>query len=81
MKILLRAIITAASIASIAPAYAGDGDGAIADTRFTSIPGVSAQAPEGNVGAGTAHAIRAYVTQSSRGTWLFPPRDGGGANS
>jgi hypothetical protein len=73
MKLLLRAAITAASIASIAPAYAGGTGGAVAS--------VAAQAPARPAAASDGNVVRAYVTQSSRGTWLFPPRDGGGANS
>jgi hypothetical protein len=80
MKMLLRAAITAASLASITPAYAGE-NGAAADTSFTSLPGVVAQAPQSAATAGAANVVRAYVTQSNRGTWLFPPHDGGGVNS
>ena len=34
-------------------------------------------------GSATAQSgqVRVYGTQSSHGTWLFAPRDGGGANS
>ena len=45
MKIMLRAALAAASIASIGSAYAGEGEGVVSNTRFTEIPGVVAQAP------------------------------------
>jgi hypothetical protein len=85
MKIMLRAAMAALSIASIGPAFAGDGGGPTANTFFTELPGVVAQAPAQNAPAiATAQngqAIRAYVTQSNRGTWLFPPNQNGGSNS
>ena len=65
-------------------AYADSEGGQVANTRFTSIPGFLAQAPAQNAPAvATAQngqAVRAYVTQSSHGTWLFPPHEGGGNN-
>jgi hypothetical protein len=45
MKLLLRAALLAASIGSIGPAYADGGDGPTANTFFTELPGVIAQAP------------------------------------
>jgi hypothetical protein len=52
-----------------------------ANTQFTQTPGFLAQAPEQKapavVTAQTGQAVRAYVTQSSHGTWLFPPHQGG----
>ena len=48
MKIMLRAAFAALSIASIGTAYADGGDGPIANTQFTEIPGVIAQAPVRN---------------------------------
>jgi hypothetical protein len=44
MKIMLRAAIAALSIASIGPALADGGDGPVANTQFTELPGVVAQA-------------------------------------
>jgi hypothetical protein len=85
MKIMLRAAIAALSIASIGTAYAGDGDGPAANTQFTEIPGVIAQAPVQNAPAvATAQngqGLRAYVARSNHGTWLFPPDQNGGSNS
>lgn len=85
MKIMLRAAFAALGIASIGTAYADGGDGAIANTQFTEIPGVIAQAPVQHAPAvATAQngqGIRAYVTRSAQGTWLFAPDQNGGANS
>jgi hypothetical protein len=81
--LLLRAAIAALSIANISTAYASEG-GQVANTFFTSLPGVIAQAPVQNAPAvATARngqAVQTYVTQSSHGTWLFPPHQGGGQN-
>jgi hypothetical protein len=44
MKIMLRAAIAALSIASIGPALADGGEGPVANTQFTELPGVVAQA-------------------------------------
>jgi len=85
MKIMLRAAIAAISIASIGSAYADGGVGATANTLFTEIPGVIAQAPVQNAppvaAAQNGHAVHAYVTRSNRGTWLFAPDQNGGSNS
>ncbi len=84
MKTMLLAAAAALSL-GIGSAYAGDGEGPHANTLFTSLPGVIAQAPVQNAPAvATAQngqAIHTYVTQSSRGTWLFPPNSNQGANS
>ena len=85
MRIMLRAAMAAVSIASVGSAQAGESDGGVANTLFTSLPGVIAQAPVQHAPTvGTAQndqAVHVYVTQSSHGTWLFPPHDGGGANN
>ena len=64
----------------IGSAYAGEG-GTIANTQFTSIPGVVGQ-PPAQVAPAVATAqngqvVQAYVTQSGRGTCLFPPNQNG----
>jgi len=65
MKIAIRAAIAALSIASIGSAYAGDGEGLAANTQFTEIPGVIAQAPAQNApvfaNAQNGQALHAYV--------------------
>ena len=55
----------------IAPAYAGEGEGAVQASAQNTATVMASPAP-------TRHF--AYVTQSSRGTWLFAPHDGAGAN-
>ena len=80
MKIMLRAAIAALSIASIGPAFAGDGDVPQANTLFTELPGVIAQAPAQNPSVATAQngqAVRVYVSNANRGTWL---NQGGGSH-
>ncbi len=86
MKIMLRAALAALSIANIGSAYASDSEGGqIANARFTEIPGFVAQAPAQNapavVTAQNGQRVQTYVAQSSHGTWLFPPHEGGGADS
>ena len=44
MKIMLRAAIAALSLASIGPALADGGESPAANTHFTELPGVVAQA-------------------------------------
>ncbi len=85
MKIMLRAALVTASIAGISAAYAGEGEGVVANTQFTEIPGVVAEAPAQNDQAiATAHngkAVPVYVTRSNQGTWVFGPNGNAGANS
>ena len=81
MNIMLRAAIAAASFASIGSAYAGDSNGTVANTLFTSLPGVVAQAPAQKAPSATTaqngQVMEAYATQSSRGTWVFQGGHGG----
>jgi hypothetical protein len=93
MKIMLRAAIAALSIASIGPALADGGDGPAANTFFTELPGVVAQADVPNAPAyaqngqaqtqqaQSGQGVHTFVTQSSHGTWLFAPDPNGGSNS
>ena len=85
MKIMLRAAMAAASIASIGSAYAGEGESVFSNTQFTEIPGVVAEAPAQNAPAvATAQngqAVPVYVTRSNQGTWLFAPNGNAGASS
>lgn len=85
MKTMLIAAAAALSL-GIGSAYAGDGDIPQADTFFTQLPGVIAQAPVQNAPsvatAQNGQAVRAYVSNASRGTWLFQDnQDHEGANS
>jgi hypothetical protein len=87
MKTIMLA--TAAVLAlGVGSAFAGDGEGPAANTLFTQLPGVIAQAPsQGNTavarnqnqsGAPTA----TFMTNSrTGGTWLFAPNANQGANS
>jgi hypothetical protein len=78
-------LVTAAVLGlGVGSAYADSEGGQIANTRFTELPGVLAQAPvqqapsavaRNQTGAPTA----AFVTSShSSGTWLFQPYQGNG---
>jgi hypothetical protein len=83
MKIMLRAAIAALSIASIGPAMADGGEGTVANTQFTELSGVVAQAQVPNApiyaqdGQATQQQAKngpgAHSTQSGHGPWLFPP--------
>ena len=90
-------ILAAATLLSLSAgvAYAGDGEGPAANTQFTELPGVVAEAQVPNApayaqrGQATqqaqngqgAHGYGIYSTQSSHGTWLFPPNANQGGNS
>jgi hypothetical protein len=80
MKTMIIAAAAALSL-STGVAYADSEGGQVANTQFTELPGVVSQAPVQNAPAiATAQngqAIQTWVTQSSRGTWLFPPYSGG----
>ena len=91
MKTMLLAAAAALSL-GVGSAYADGGDGPAANTFFTELPGVVAQAQVPNAPAyaqnrqATQQAqngpgVHAYVTQSSHGTWLFAPNGNQGANS
>jgi hypothetical protein len=57
-------------------AYADGPGGTIPNTSS----GVTAKTPAKNVAMmQDGQTVHAYVSQSSRGTWLFQPHDGGGA--
>jgi hypothetical protein len=81
-------ILAAAAVLSfgIGAAYAGDGEGPAANTLFTELPGVLAQAPVQQAPSAVATnqngaVTHTYVTRSEHGTWLFPPDQNAGANS
>jgi hypothetical protein len=93
MRTLLLAAAAGLSLAASTAAYADSGDGPAANTLFTNIPGVVAQADVPNA---PAHAqnrqvqpqqaqngqgIHVYVSRSNQGTWLFAPNGNQGANS
>lgn len=62
MKFMIRAALVAMSIGSIGTAYAGDGEGPVANTQFTELPAVIAQAP-----VDSNRAIAALPSDSSVG--------------
>ena len=85
MRTLLRAAIAALSVASISPAIAGEGEGTIANTQFTELPGVVA--PRSLAGASLTAVVQdlrspnVLATQSDPVVSLFPAydhNDGGG---
>jgi hypothetical protein len=91
MRTMLLAAAAGLSLVASTAAYADGGDGPAANTLFTELPGVVAQAdvpnaqPMPRVGrcspAGAERAGRVYTTQSSRGTCLFQANPNQGANS
>lgn len=93
MKTMLLAAAAGLSLVASTVAYAGDGEGPVANTLFTNLPGVVAQAdvphapanaqnlPVQTQQAQNGQRVYTYVTQSSRGTWLFAPNGNQGANS
>src|ERR1700759_1485255 len=93
MRIMLLAAAAGLSLAASTAAYADGGDGPAANTLFTELPGVVAQADVPNA---TAYAqnrqvqpeqaqngqgVHVFAPQSSHGTWLFQANPNQGANS
>jgi hypothetical protein len=85
MKTMILA--TAAVLAlGAGSAFADSEGGTVANTWFTNLPGVVAQAPVQQVPAPSAVArnqaggapTAAFVTSHSSGTWLFQPYQGNG---
>jgi hypothetical protein len=85
MKTMIRAAMMAVSIASIGPAFAESEGGPAANTQFTQTRGYLAEAPVQQAPsiarAQNGQVVHAYVANSSRGTWLFPPNQNEGANN
>ena len=93
MKTMLLAAAAGLSLVASTAAYADGGDGPAANTFFTQLPGVVAQADVPNASAYAQNrpvptqqaqngsGVHAYATQSSRGTWLFQANPNQGANS
>ena len=78
MKTMMLAAAAVLSL-SAGSAFASEG-GPIANTEFTQMPGVLAQAPAQNAPAATAQsgqAVRVYATQTSRDTSVFAPNENG----
>lgn len=85
MKTMILA--TAAIIGiGMGSAYADGGQGPTADTFFTELPGVVAQAqvqpaPSAAVASQGSVTSNMYATHSATGTWLFPANQNQGSNS
>ena len=81
MKTMILAMAAALALGTGA-AYAGDGEGTLANTAFTEIPGVIAQAPvaSSRAVAQNGNAVMAYVTTEHHAAWTFPwnPNEGVG---
>ena len=79
-------ILAAAAVLSfgVGSAFASEGEGGtVANTFFTELPGVVAQAPSQQVPSAVARSqtgaapTAAFIENHSSGTWLFPPYQGG----
>ena len=93
MKTMLLAAAAGLSLVASTAAYADGGQGTEPNTFFTQLPGVVAQGdvphaptyaqnrPVQTQQAQNGQGVHAYATQSSHGTWLFPPNANQGANS
>ena len=67
----------------VGSAFAGENTGTFADTFFTNLPGVVAQAPSQQVPSAVARnqggaPTAAFVTSHRSGTWLYAPYQGNG---
>jgi hypothetical protein len=86
MKTIMIATAAVLSL-GVASAFAGDGEGPVANSYFTEIPGVIAQAPVQQAPSAVARnqtgaaPTAAFATTHSTGTWLFAPNGNQGANS
>jgi hypothetical protein len=69
---MLLAAATALSLGTIGLAYADGGEGVVANSQFTQIPGVVAGEPVHNVPP-VARAENGQVAQPSNQTWIYPP--------
>ena len=72
MKLLLRTALLAASIGSIGTAYADGGEGPAANTYFTELPGVIAQAPTQDNNAYAANRNGPASANQPRPAVVFP---------
>jgi hypothetical protein len=93
MKTILLAATAGLSLVASTVAYADGGEGPAANTFFTQLPGVVAQADVPNASAYTQHRqvqtqqaqngqdVHVYVSRSNQGTWLFQANPNQGANS
>jgi len=84
MKTMLLAAAAVLSL-SVGAAFAESEGGPAANTQFASIHGylaeAAAQQTPSVATAQSGQVTHSYVANSNRGTWLFAPSDGGGANN
>jgi hypothetical protein len=73
MHIILRAAMVAVSLGTIGPAYAGEGEGGVADTRATEVPGAVAQAPTRSIPSSLELARNGQAPRPNGTAWIFPP--------
>ena len=78
MRTMLLAAAAGLSLAASTAAYADSGDGPAANSFFTELPGVVAQAdvPNATAYAQNRQALPQQAqngSQSTHGPWLFPP--------
>jgi hypothetical protein len=82
MRTFLRAAMAALSVASATPAFAGDGEGTIANTQFTLLTAAVAQVPAATPSpmdvAQGRDAASAYAVRSNHVVSLFLPLESGG---
>ena len=91
MRMMLLA--AAAGLSLAASTAANSGDGPAANSFFTELPGVVAQADVPNASAyaqnrqvqpqqaQNGQGVHVYVSRSNQGTWLFAPNGNQDANS
>jgi hypothetical protein len=85
MRSILRVTIAALSVASITPAFAGDGEGPIANTQFTLNASPVAQVPVASasptVVAQDRDLASSYATRANHVVSLFLPLESGGGDN
>jgi hypothetical protein len=85
MRTLFRAAVAALSVASVTPAFAGDGEGPVANSQFTLLADAVAQVPAASapptVVARGHDPASAYTTRSNHVVSLFLPLESGGGDN
>lgn len=84
MKTMLLAVTAVFSL-GVGAAFAESEGGPAANTRFTEMRGVVAEAPAQHAPAAAmaqnGPSVQAYATQTGGGAWLFAPNGNEGANN
>jgi hypothetical protein len=73
MKTMILAAAAVMSLGAMGSAYADSGEGVVANTQFTQIPGAVAEARVHNVPPVAMNAEVIHVAQSNNRTWIYPP--------